>query len=148
MYTRILIATDGSEVAQRAVSQGIELAASLDSKVTFVVVSETITGNILAGQPEIGLFTGTHEIEAASEKAAVNILADARKLAEARGLACEIVHHRNMVPSDGILSTAESMQADLIVMGSHGWGAVARFFLGSQAVNVVSRSSVPVLITK
>ena len=75
MYQHILIATDGSEIARKAVDQGIGLAKRLSARVTAVVVSETITGNILAGQPDIGIMTRTQEIEQAADAAAAKILA-------------------------------------------------------------------------
>jgi nucleotide-binding universal stress UspA family protein len=148
MYRHILIATDGSEIARKAVDQGIDLASRLGARVTAVVVSETITGNILAGQPEIGIMSRTQEIEKAADAAAAKILAGVGEQAKSAGVACETVHLRNMVPAKGILETAEKSGSDLIVMGSQGWSGFARFFLGSQAVEVVSGSRVPVLVVR
>lgn len=45
-----------------------------------------------------------------------------------------------------ILSVAEDKGASLIVLGSHGHGALARLFLGSVSTQVVNRSPVPVLV--
>jgi nucleotide-binding universal stress UspA family protein len=56
------------------------------------------------------------------------------------------VGHR--FPADGILETAEQSGCDLIVMGSHGRRGLAKFLLGSQATEVLTRSKVPVLICR
>ena len=52
----------------------------------------------------------------------------------------------NAAPAEGIVRTALELGADLIVVGSHGRGAVQRFVLGSVAAKVVRQSSIPVLV--
>ncbi len=148
MYKHFLIATDGSDVAQRGVDHGLALAKQLGAKVTVLVVSEVITGNVLAGQPETGLFTRTEELQRSAEVAAKKILGSVGEQAAAAGVACELVHLRDIMPSQGILETTEKNNCDLIVMGSHGWSGIARLFLGSQAVEVVTGAKVPVLIVR
>ena len=148
MYRHVLIATDGSAVAQKGVDNGLALARQLGAKVTVVTVSEVITGNVLAGQPEIGIFTRTEELERAAEEAAQKILAGVGEQAKLAGVACETVHLRNTMPSKGILETAESRGCDLIVMGSNGWKGIARLFLGSQTMEVVTGAKVPVLVVR
>jgi nucleotide-binding universal stress UspA family protein len=51
-------------------------------------------------------------------------------------------------PSDAIIETAKAKGCDLIVMSSHGRRGIARVLLGSQAVNVLTHSTVPVLICR
>ena len=48
----------------------------------------------------------------------------------------------------GIVQSAETVGADLIVIGSHGRSGVARLVLGSVAAKVVAQSSVPVLVAR
>ena len=47
-------------------------------------------------------------------------------------------------PAEAILETAESIGADMIVMGTHGRGAVGRLLLGSVALRVLRETKCPV----
>jgi nucleotide-binding universal stress UspA family protein len=51
-------------------------------------------------------------------------------------------------PAEGIIGTADSVGADLIVMGSHGRRGIGRLLLGSQTSNVLAHTKVPVLVTR
>ena len=113
MYRHLLIATDGSAVAQKGVDNGLALAKQLGAKVTVVTVSEVITGNVLAGQSEIGIFTRTEELERAAEEAAQKILAAVGEQARLAGVAAETVHLRKTMPSKGILETPRAAAATL-----------------------------------
>ena len=68
-------------------------------------------------------------------------------MAKTAGVACETVHVMNY-PADAIIDTAKSKGCDLIVMSSHGRRGIARILIGSQAVNVLTHSTVPVLICR
>jgi len=81
--------------------------------------------------------------EMAAKKAFAPIEAEAKKA----GVACETVHAMNF-PADAIIDTAKAKGCDLIVMASHGRRGIARALLGSQAVNVLTHSTLPVLICR
>ncbi|MFD5383299.1 universal stress protein, partial [Bacillus velezensis] len=56
--------------------------------------------------------------------------------------------HQTGHPSRTICNVAQSEKVDLIVLGSHGRGAIDRALLGSVAHGVLHRSQIPVLIVK
>jgi nucleotide-binding universal stress UspA family protein len=56
--------------------------------------------------------------------------------------------HVKEFPAEGILATAKTKDCDLIVMASHGRRGVARLLLGSQAVEVLTLSPIPVLVCR
>jgi nucleotide-binding universal stress UspA family protein len=145
MYTHILIATDGSELAAKAVASGIELAKRLGAKLTAVTASEPWTTMMVAGDP--GATFPTMEYEKAARENALRILDAVSSMAKAAGVACETVHVMTY-PADAIVDTATSKGCDLIVMASHGRRGIARVLLGSQAVNVLTHSKIPVLICR
>jgi nucleotide-binding universal stress UspA family protein len=58
------------------------------------------------------------------------------------------MHVRNTRSASGIVEAARQTGCDLIVMGSHGYGAIGRVLLGSVATEVLTLSPVPVLIFK
>jgi nucleotide-binding universal stress UspA family protein len=148
MYKHILIATDGTELAQKGVDHGLSLARHLGARVTIVVVSELFSGISLAGEAEFGLLTSTAEFEKASDAAAKRILNAAGDQARKADVPCELRHVANVAPADGILDVADKEECSLIVMASHGRRGLGRLLLGSQAAQVVNRAKVPVLIVR
>lgn len=144
MYQHILIATDGSELAAKAVTSGIELAKRLGARLTAVTASEPWSAMIM-GDP--GPAFPIIEYERMAAENAANILDAVSSLAKTAGVACETVHAMNY-PAEAIIDTAKAKGCDLIVMASHGRRGIARVLIGSQAVNVLTHSTVPVLICR
>ena len=105
MYKHILIATDGSELAAKAVTSGIELAKRLGAKLTAVTATEPWTTMMVAGDP--GAAFPTMEYERVAAENADNILAAVSSMAKTAGVACETVHVMNY-PADAIIDTAKS----------------------------------------
>ena len=146
MYKHILIATDGSELAQKGVDHGLSLAKNLDAKVVVVTVTEPFP--IYAGE---GWALGPGDFErydADQIKFAQELLAPIKASADRLGVTCETRHVPNRRPAEAILDTAAEEDCSLIVMASHGRRGLERLFLGSQTQEVVSRSSLPVLVVR
>ena len=148
MYKHILIATDGSPLAQKGVAHGLALAKALKSRVTFVVVSELRSLALLTEGTEVGIFSATAELKKATEAAAHTILEAAGAEAKAAGVLFDLVQVSGVIVADGILDTATKRDCDLIVIASHGSRGLERLLLGSSATEVSTRAKVPVLIVK
>jgi len=149
VYSRILIATDGSALANKGLEHGLTLAKSLGSEVTVLTVSEPWTpiGVDATGfaATEYGLIEEYNKAMATSRRI---ILDSAEKTAAAMGLKVITLYVAGQFPADAIVQTAESQGFDLIVMASHGRRGIGRVLLGSQAYAVATQSHVPVLIVK
>ena len=145
MYKNLLIATDGSELAQKAVQQGLALAKALGAKVTAVTVTEH-WASLISG--DVGMAFPIEDYEPGCAANAAKILAGVSGLAKTIGIACETVHVKDQMPAEGIIDCARKLGSDLIVMASHGRRGVSRLLMGSQANNVVTHSTVPVLICR
>ncbi|MEQ1614326.1 MAG: universal stress protein [Hyphomicrobiaceae bacterium] len=145
MFKNILIATDGSALAQKGVDQGFALAKALGAKVLLVTVTEPWTSYV-SGEMAISFPVKEYEDQAASN--AAKVLAGLADSATKQGIACDTLHVKDRVPAEGIVETAKARSCDLIVMSSHGRRGLSRVLLGSQANNVVTHSSVPVLICR
>lgn len=145
MYKRVLIATDGSELAEKAVTSGLALAQALGAQVVVVTATEPWTA-MTHGEGFAFSFP-VDEYEKAAAERAEQILAKVHDKAQKMPVACESVHV-NDFPAEGILATAKAKQCDLIVMASHGRRGVARLLLGSQAAQVVALSTIPVLVCR
>ena len=136
---RLLIATDGSPAAQIAVEDGVELARDLDARVLFVYVKPRPSG--LLGEP---FYQRRLTREAAEARAA---LATAMDAAEKLGVEgdWEILEGE---PAVEIMAIAAERDADLIVVGSRGFGAIAGTLLGSVSRAVVHDADRPVLVAR
>jgi nucleotide-binding universal stress UspA family protein len=145
MYKHILIATDGSELAGKAVNAGLQLAKVLNANVTAVTVTEPWTAYI-TGEGPIAFPIDEYEKSAAEN--ATRTLAAVGDLAKKFAVDCKSTHVKNQYPADGILDAAKSHGCDLIVMASHGRRGLGRLLLGSAAVSVLTHSTVPVLICR
>ncbi|HTN62131.1 MAG TPA: universal stress protein [Devosia sp.] len=149
MYKRILIATDGSDLASRALDHGLALAKALAAEVTIMTATEFTVA--VGGSAEFTylnsgeLFT---ELEKAKAVGAQAILSAAKQRAEALEIPAKVLHIPQQHAADAIVETAEQHGSDLIVMGSHGRRGIGRLLLGSQAAEVLARSQIPVLIVK
>jgi len=149
MYAHILVATDGSDLAERALDHAIALGKALNSEIIVVTVTEPTTvvgggysavaGTMIDPIPEL------LEAQAASAKA---LLAKAEAKVKSAGLSAKTVYVDGSYPADGIIQTADEVSADLIVMGSHGRRGLGRLLLGSQTNNVLAQTKVPVLVTR
>jgi nucleotide-binding universal stress UspA family protein len=147
MYQHVLIPTDGSEVAQKGIVSGLELAKALGARVTFVTATELLP--IFADASGLGsvAFDVSQYFEAQEENAA-QVLKAAKASADQAGVTAEVLHVSRAQPAETILETANVRGCDLIVMASHGRRGVGRLLLGSQASEVVTRSPIPVLVIK
>jgi nucleotide-binding universal stress UspA family protein len=145
MYAHILIASDGSDLAQRAVEQGLALAKALNAKVTAVTVTEPWTAAVSG---EWAVAFPVEEYEKATAANAEKILSGVQAAAASLGVICDGVHVKDQYAAEGIVEEAKARDCDLIVMASHGRRGIAKFILGSQATRVLAHSAVPLLICR
>lgn len=146
MYKHVLISTDGSEVAKKGVDQGLALAKALGAKATVITVTESFPVYASAAGGWIPTEMGNYdEIQ---KEYADRVLAAAKAQAEGLGVAATTLHVPNSQPAEAIIENAKSQGCDVIVMASHGRRGLGRLILGSQTSEVLSRSSVPVLVVR
>ena len=148
MHSKILVATDGSELATQAVKTGVQLASELKASLTIVSVTEPLPPIDAAAQAEIGVKDPFAKYEQVVERGALQSLAVAQQLATEAGVDCETIHVKDSYPAIGIVQTAETCSADLIVMASHGRRGLTKLLLGSVTNEVLVKSKVPVLVCR
>jgi nucleotide-binding universal stress UspA family protein len=146
MYKHILIATDGSELARKGIDHGLSLAKALDAKVMVVTVTEPFP--ISAGEDWAPGPGDLERYNADQAKFAQELLEPIKANADKFGVTCETRHVPARRPAEAILDMAAEEGCSLIVMASHGRRGLRRLLLGSQTHEVVSRSSIPVLVVR
>ncbi|MEJ0095462.1 MAG: universal stress protein [Methylocella sp.] len=143
MYKNILIPTDGSELAEKAVEHGLALAKAIGAKVAIL----TVTAPFRVFTTEAAMIEDT--AAAYKERVAADaerVLGAAAAAAKAAGVAVETVQVEDDRPYQAIIDTANSKGSDLIVMASHGRQGISALVLGSETVKVLTHCKIPVLV--
>ena len=144
MFKHILVPIDGSPTAQLAIDKAIGMAKAFDARVTaiFVIDPYPFTGvgsDFAYGQAEY-LSAATAEANAATKAA--------KAAFEAAGVSVNTSVVEAHAAWRGVVEAAESAQADLIVMGSHGRSGLEKLVLGSVTQAVLSHTHLPVLVVR
>ena len=139
MYETILVPTDGSTAARKAVRHALDLAARVGASIHALSVVDT------GGYASIGASGGdvSERLREVAEEA-VEWVATAARDAE---VGVETVIREGSPPAE-IVARAEAVGADLIVMGTHGRRGIDRYLLGSVTERVVRTAPVPVLTVR
>lgn len=146
MFKRILLATDGSAASDHAATLALSLARTHGASVTALYVVDPYPYLGIGEANPMGFNAYMDAARDAGAQAHARIQAIAGQGGAPVPLECRLVEDVAVV--EGVLDTARDVQADLIVIGSHGRTGIARMVLGSVAAKVVAQSHVPVLVTR
>ncbi len=143
MYKNILVPTDGSELAWKAILHGANLAKYLGANITLLTVTTpyhifTMETKMVEDTPA----EYSKEVQADAAK----LLASAAETVKATGVPCDTVAVEHEHVYQAIIESAKSRGCDLIVMASHGRRGVSAIVLGSVTVKVLTHSRIPVLV--
>jgi nucleotide-binding universal stress UspA family protein len=141
----ILFATDGSPSAAEAQLKALELARLLD--VTLLVVSVAHVALPVVGYGGYGYSDVVAELTDAEHVRVKELLETVAEAAEAAGVRC-LTFAADGIAVDEISRIAAEREAQLIVVGSHGWGPTRRFLSGSVSTGLVHQAHCPVLVVR
>ncbi len=146
---KILLATDGSEDAQLALSTAVDLANSTDSEL-HVVTAVPGSPDPVYQTHEAGLRYETYEEAAAAVREAAQRTLDeqVKKVEEAGGRVAEAHLRMGERRDQAIVRLADEIGAGLIVMGSRGLGGLRRALMGSVSDSVVRHAHCPVMVVR
>lgn len=145
MFKHILIPTDGSPVANKAVKAGIELAKALGAKVTGYYAIEEIQPHVY-GEGYMIDRSAIKELERRAKAVGEKHVAVIAKAAGNAGVECSLIVTTADTPYEGIIEAARKHRCDAIFMASHGRRGLAGFIMGSVTHKVLTHTRLPVLV--
>lgn len=139
----IVLATDGSPSAAEATLKAVELARTLEAQLVAVGVEHVEF-------PTYGYYGYAQIMAEATEIEREHVeqtLAQTKAIAAEAGVECDIVHMAGPVV-DAICRVSREREAQLIVIGAHGWGPIRRAIHGSISTGVLHEAPCPVLVVR
>ena len=144
MFKSILVPVDGSTTSNEVIEKAAALARAFSSKVTVVSVIDIYA---FAGLGMDAAYGQAEYMTAASNEANLAV-AQAKQFFAAAGMTVITSVVEGQVVYKSILEAAAAVDADLIVMGSHGRKGLEKLVLGSVAAQILSHAHLPVMIVR
>ncbi len=147
MYERILVATDGSTLSNKAVVNAISLAQLCDAELVALKVVPRYPMSYFEG----GVVLQAREVARVETQWAQDgqaIVDAVKKAALAKGVTAKAVTAKSDLVAEAIIAAAKKHKCDLIVMASHGRKGIKRLLLGSETQHVLTHSHIPVLVLR
>lgn len=147
MYQRILVATDGSKLSQKAITHAIDLADLTGAELVALKVVPRYPLTYFEG----GMTVAMNEVNRMEQEwvteaqTAVNAVKSA---AQKKAVKVKAVTVKSDLIAETIMATAKRNKCDLIVMASHGRKGLKRLLLGSETQQVLTHSTIPVLVLR
>jgi nucleotide-binding universal stress UspA family protein len=147
MFKRILVPTDGSAPARRAIKRAVQFAREQKARVIGFYVGPPWQLPMYSEYvpPEV---ISPREHNAAVKKTAARYLGAVKKAARAAGVSCSVRYVQAAHPYDAIVKEARRRRCDLIAIASHGRRGISRLLLGSETSKVLAHSGIPVLVCR
>ncbi|MBP8018853.1 MAG: universal stress protein [Hylemonella sp.] len=147
MYKKILVATDGSKLAQTAVDHGIKLAALTGAELVATQITPRYPKSYFEGSLPLSS-EEVKRIEAQWGESAQSVLEAVKEAGKAKGVKVKTVQVKSDLIADAIVAAAKKNNVDLIIMASHGRKGIKRLLLGSETQHVLAQATVPVLVLR
>ncbi len=142
---KILVATDFGPASENALRYGQALARGFGAALHVLHVTENVYARAMDGYGYASIPPQVQEdIERAARKQTEELLSDEDRR-ELKAIAVTVTHNS---PAHVIVEYASDHTVDLIVLGTHGRGAVAHLFMGNVAERVVRTAPCPVLTVR
>lgn len=144
MYRNILVAADGSDTAEQALREAVQLARSLSSRIRVIHVINSIPW-ITQGAPEV-IEERIDELRGTGE----SIIHEAKTAVRQAGVAVDdrLIEAPGEHAGPSVVAEANHWPAELIVCGTHGRRGLRRLLVGGDAEYIVRHSPVPVLLVR
>ena len=147
MYKKILVATDGSTLSKKAINSAIALAEVHGASLVAIKVIPRFTQTYFEGSIPVNMGE-IDKIEKSWTDNAHKQLDKVAKDAKVHLVSVKTVVVKSDSVSDALVATAKKNKVDLIVMASHGRKGIKRLLLGSETQQVLTHTTIPVLVVR
>jgi nucleotide-binding universal stress UspA family protein len=137
---RILIPTDFSETANLALDHAVNLARLVDAQITLIHVVSTFAFRV--NLPELDFDEAQNNKLSGAVGSKLSVIAD--EISQKHGIKVNTLVTSGRV-RDEVVRIADEIDADIIIIGTHGVSGLKEFFMGSNAFRIVSEAACPVL---
>lgn len=145
MFKHILIPTDGSPVAAKAIKAGVALAKEMGASVTgFYAIEPPPTH--MYGEGYLAERKLVEELERRAREVAQTSVDEVSAAAKSAGVPCDTSIGSSVMPYKGIIAAAEKNNCDVVFMASNGHKGITGMILGSVTQKVLTHSKIPVLV--
>lgn len=143
MFKHILIPTDGSELSNVAVVNGVKFAKEISAKITGLTV--TVPFHVFA-LDALQVSDTPEKYKVDVEALAARRLKVLKDAAGQAGVECEVLQRSNEHPYEEIVRTAQERGCDVIFQASHGRRGMSALVMGSETHKVLTHTKIPVLV--
>ena len=147
MYERILVATDGSPLSEKAVQHALSLAKISGATLLALRVVPRYPRSYLEGGATVDT-TEIKRIEAQWSEQAQAQLGSIKAEGKSMGVPVKTSIAKSDLVAESIITAADKQEVDLIIIASHGRKGIKRLLLGSETHHVLIHSSKPVLVLR
>ena len=147
MYQRILVATDGSTLSKKAVTDAISLAGLCGAELLALKVVPRYPMSYFEGSISVSSSEVARTEKQWADKGQA-VVDEVQKAAKAGGVKAKGVLARSDLVAESVIAAAKKHKCDLIVMASHGRKGISRVLLGSETQHVLTHSKLPVLVLR
>ena len=147
MYKRILVATDGTKLSAKAVSNAIAMAGLCQAELVALKVvprypQSYFEGSLPLSATEVGRIEGQWSSE--GQAVVDKVVAQAAK----EGVKAKALIVKSDLVAEAVIAAAKKHKVDLIIMASHGRRGLKRLLLGSETQHVLTHGKIPVLVLR
>lgn len=143
MFKHILIPTDGSDLSNLAITQGVKFAKEIHAKITGLTVTMPYHFFALEATMVADSIDRYEEDSKAMATRNLKVLKDAANKADVE---CALVHSVGEHPYAEIVKTAQEAGCDVIFMASHGRRGIQALVMGSETHKVLTHTRIPVVV--
>ncbi len=146
-YQHLLVPSDGTQLSNQALEQGIFLAKALGAKLTLLHVQPPLPIPLIGMGDMLDPAT-VESLSATAARETERIVREAKVAGEAAGLQIRTEVVKQDLPYRAIVEAARRHGCDLIVMASHGRKGLSGLLLGSETQRVLLHAPIPVLVVR
>lgn len=147
MFKHLLVPLDGSKLAELALPMAKSIAAQFDSSISLlqVVALPYVVG---LGHDSSGSYSDLNSLNQEMKREAASYMEAKRQELQRAGIQVNVQIVMGKSPAEAILTAVDDLEADTIVMSTHGRGGLMRWVFGSVADKVLRHAHVPIMLVR